>query len=429
MLYSDLHIHSRFARATSKNLTVLELAKWSKIKGIYLLGTGDIYHPAWLDEFEKFTQYDFATGFYKLKPELESEVKKQVPKSVADSPVYFVPTVETSHIYKQGDLVRRIHIVTIVKDLKIARQISNKLATYSRVDADGRPIFGMRLPDYVKLVLEFSEENLVFPAHVWTPHFAVFGSKSGFDRLEDAFEDTVEYITALETGLSSDPEMNRLISGLDKYVLISNSDAHSAPRIGREANIHISLANYNELINTLKTGQNLYGTVEYYPEEGRYHYDGHRACNVSMHPKEAKANNNICPVCKKPLTLGVLHRVYDLADREVPNQELLTKYKTVSLVPLDDILSNVLAVGKSSKRLQAKLMEVIDKLGPELKVLHELPVEEILKYDPKLACAIRQMRNGDLKIEPGYDGVYGKVNINLEPCKKTLEPDALQLPI
>ncbi len=429
MYYSDLHIHSRFARATSKHLTVLELYKWAKIKGIYLLGTGDILHPSWIKEFKEYTHLDSNTGFYVLNKEYKKDVKKELPKSVVDKPVYFVPTVETSHIYKQGDKVRRIHIVLVLKDLEVATKLSNKLSNVSKVTADGRPIFGLKLRDITEMVLDLNSSNFVFPAHVWTPYFAVFGSKSGFDSIKEAFGDMAPYITALETGLSSDPEMNRLISALDKYVLISNSDAHSAQRIGREANIHTKLDSYEDLLNTLKTGENLYGTIEYFPEEGRYHFDGHRDCNVVLHPTKAKELDNLCPKCGKKLTLGVMHRVYDLADREEPSEELLNKYRTVSLVPLDDVLSNVLGVGKSSKRLQAKYFEIIEKFGPELEFLQNVPVQNIKNYDSLLGCAIERMRNKDLEINPGYDGVYGVVHINLKDCKANKQDQNLRFAV
>ncbi len=426
-LYSDLHLHSRYARATSKYLTVLELYKWAKIKGITLLGTGDILHPAWIAEFQEYTTKDEATGFYKLKPEFEKKIKPEIPAIVRDNTVYFVPTVETSHIYKQGDKVRRIHIVLILESLEDAKKLSKSLSRFSKMDSDGRPILGVHLPDMVRIVLEENENNFVFPAHVWTPHFAVFGSKSGFDSIKEAFKDMSKYITTLETGLSSDPAMNRLISKFDKYILISNSDAHSASRIGREANIHFEINNYEHLITTLKTGKDLIGTIEYFPEEGRYHYDGHAKCKVSVTPKKAKLMNNRCPKCGKPLTLGVLHRVYDLADREEPKKELLKRYKPVSLVPLDDILSNIMHVGKTSKRLQNEYMYIISQLGPELDILHTMPLSTIYKHNYLLGCAIEKMRNKDLGIIPGYDGEYGIVKINTEKCEEDL--GNLRLPV
>ena len=427
-LYSDLHIHSRYARATSKHLNVLNLYKWAKIKGISLLGTGDILHPKWREEFKKYTIEDDNSGFYKVRPEYQKEVDLQLPKSVVDSYVYFVPTVETSHIYKQGDKVRRVHLVSVFPTFDTAAKAAVILGRYSRIDADGRPIFGIHIDEFVKMMLEISERVVVFPAHAWTPHFAVFGSKSGFDSLSEAFGDMARYITALETGLSSDPEMNRLVSALDPLILVSNSDAHSLMRIGREANIHSRLDTYDDLLAALRTGEGLVGTIEYYPEEGRYHYDGHRACGVVLHPKESVRVQNICPKCGKKLTLGVLHRVYDLADRSDPNLALLERFKSVHLVPLDDVLQNVLNVGKGSKKLVNRYFEVIDALGSELAVLNEVDTNEIKEFDAKLGCAIEKMRRGNLKISPGYDGLYGVVKIPMDDCTQLSEQN-LRLPL
>ena len=423
-IFSDLHIHSRFSRATSKYITFPELLRWSKLKGINLLGTGDIIHPKWLQEANENLEYDDSTGFYKMKPEIEDKINHQLPTSVKNIDVSFIPTVETSHIYKQDDKLRRVHLVIILPTLEDAKKLSDKMATFSNISADGRPIFGMNVRDFTELVLEINDKALIIPAHIWTPHFSVFGSKSGFDSLQEAFKDMSQYIYALETGLSSDPEMNRLVKELDKYTLVSNSDSHSLPRIGREANIHTELKNYDQLIHTLKTGKNLYGTIEYFPEEGKYHYDGHRNCNISLHPQETQKINKICPKCKKPLTVGVLSRVYELAKNNTqPNTQLLNKHKSVHAIPLDDILASILGTSRTSKKVTTKLFDTISNLGPELTILSFMPLKEISKYDPVLANAIGQMRKGEIRIIPGYDGEYGIVQID----KKLLEKQTNQM--
>ncbi len=416
---SDLHIHSRFARATSKYITMPNLFKWSLIKGINILGTGDALHPKWWEEIKEHTTYDNNTGFYQIKSSVQKAVLKELPSHLHHK-VYFVPTVETSHIYKAKGRLRRIHIVFVFPTLESAKKLANKLAQFSNISADGRPIFGITARDITEMALEIDQKILIIPAHIWTPHFSLFGSKSGFDKITDAFEDMSEYITTLETGLSSDPYMNRLVPDLDDYILTSNSDAHSLERIGREANIHTSVKDYNDLISSFKTGENLYGTLEFYPQEGKYHYDGHRNCKISLHPIEGQKLQNKCPKCNKPLTIGVLHRVIELAQSNTsPNTKLLERFKSVYLVPLDDILATLLKTSRTSKRVRRTYMELVEKFGSEIDILYRVHLESIQKYDPQIANALLLFRKGKIRVTPGYDGEYGVVKIDFTELEST----------
>ena len=423
-LISDLHIHSRFSRATSKYLTFPNLYKWALIKGVYLLGTGDILHPKWLEEAKEYLVYDQNTGFYSLKPEIAQALAPEIPSKVRGNTMFFVPSVETSHIYKQDDKLRRIHLVFVLSDLEKAKKLSDKMATFSTVAADGRPIFGVNARDMTEIVLEIDPNAIVIPAHIWTPHFSLFGSKSGFDDIKQAFKDMTPYVTCLETGLSSDPKMNRLVPDLDKYILCSNSDSHSLERIGREANLHTQLDSYTMLKSALKTGEGLYGTIEFYPQEGKYHYDGHRNCQVSFHPQESQKHNNICPKCNKPLTIGVLNRVYQLAKGNTQlNSKLLEKYKSIYIIPLEDILASLLGTGRTSKRVKRAYFDAIETLGSELDILTTIEPKTIAKYDPLLARAIELLRQDQIVVEPGYDGEYGKIRI---PKEKLEQPSSSQ---
>ena len=425
MFYSDLHIHSKYSRATSSNLTFSYLLYWATLKGITLLGTGDILHPKWQEEFQKFLSFDENTGFYRIKTTYLSQMdilNQSLFTKYYDNNTYFIPTVETSHIYKDGEKVRRIHLVTIFKNFENAKKISTFLSNEGyNLTSNGRPIMGLSVYNYLQLLLNIikPENFILIPAHIWTPWFALLGSKSGYNSIQEAFKDLTSYVKSLETGLSSDPKMNRLIPEIDNFLLVSNSDAHSPQKLGREANIHQELKNVNTLFETLTTGKNLYGTIEFYPQEGRYFGDGHRKCNIYYTPEQSKNHNNLCPKCGKPLTLGVLHRVHDLSNsRSSPNQSLLQKYKSIYSVPLIAIIGQLLGKKENSVYVKREYFEVIKHLGQELKVLHELDISTIQKYNPKLACLIKNMREGKLNIKPGYDGLYGKVKINSNNCQE-----------
>ena len=389
-LISDLHLHSKYSRATSPKMNPEFLAKAGKEKGLHLLGTGDFTHPKYLEELKNILKFDSATGFYKFNDML------------------FVPTSEISFMYSQGGKGRKVHLVFIAPDFEAVDQINSHLDKWGRRDYDGRPIFGKTVIEAVDMALDVSKDIEVIPAHAWTPWFGIFGSKSGFDSLEDAFQDRRKHIHAIETGLSSDPEMNWRLSQLDNVQLVSFSDSHSpwSWRIGREATV-FDVSNYNELINAIRTGKGLESTIEVDPFYGKYHYDGHRKCGVSFSPQESKKLNGICPKCGKPMTIGVEFRVEQLADREMGFKPKTAK-PFVKLLPLAEILSHSIGVGLASKKVFKKTFELIDDFGSELDVLLKVSKEDLLKVlDDKAVDFIMQNRTGNLKFKAGFDGEYG----------------------
>ncbi len=396
--FCDLHLHSRFSRATSKDLTIPNLDKWARVKGLNLLGTGDFTHPKWFAELKEVLHED-GTG---------------IPKS-ANGMNYIFQT-EISSIYTQDGSGRRVHNIVLAPSFEIVAQINEFLSKKGNLLSDGRPIIG-RYPCYemVEDLKKISKDIEIIPAHCWTPWFALFGSMSGFDRIEDCFKDQTKHIFALETGLSSDPAMNWRLSALDRFALISNSDSHSfwPWRIGRECNIFefdSEKLTYHNLINALKAKnpKEFLGTVEVNPAYGKYHVDGHRLCNISMMPKETKKNNGICPACGKPMTIGVLNRVEELADREegyVPKGAI----PFYTMLPLSEVIANVMGEGNvASKKVWAVFNTLIEKFGNEFAVLIDASREEIEKLvAPKIADAIMKNRIGAIEVKPGYDGVYG----------------------
>ncbi|MGE9984765.1 UvrD-helicase domain-containing protein [Desulfovibrio sp. SGI.169] len=420
---ADLHIHSRFSRATSKALTPRHLAAWARCKGIDVLGSGDFTHPQWRAELREHLAFDEASGLYRLKgePERLEILAGAQPRPHADSqgPLFCLQT-EISSIYKRHGKVRKVHNLVFAPDMDAADRLSERLAQIGNLNSDGRPILGLDSRDLLEIVLETSPQAVLVPAHVWTPWFALFGSKSGFDRLEDCFADLSEHIFALETGLSSDPAMNRLISRLDGYALISNSDAHSGANLGREANLFAGPPSYAGMFEALRaTAQRepqdgltcrFLGTMEFYPEEGKYHLDGHRACNVALEPREALALNNICPVCGKPLTVGVLHRVLELADRETPAQ-LPLEPEARPLIPLPEIVGEILGAGPSSRKVQDRYSRLLRELGPELDILCRLPEADIRAHWEPLGEAVARMRRGQVIRRGGFDGQYGVARV------------------
>ncbi len=395
MYIADLHIHSKYSRATSKDMTPEILAKYAKEKGVSLLGTGDAIHPKYLEELKE-----------KLKPTSRYGIYEY-------DGVDFILSGEISNIYSQDGKLRKIHTVLLYPDFESVKAVQKKLAPYGSIFADGRPIFGLSLKKTIELVREVSDEIMIIPAHIWTPWFSLFGSNSGFDSIEECCGELSDEIIALETGLSSDPPMNWRLSALDKYTLVSNSDAHSPSRIGREANVFAHPVDFNELREILKNEDStrFLFTIEFFPEEGKYHYDGHRNCKVSLHPRESIKLHNVCPVCGRPLTVGVLHRVEDLADRpEGFRPPGKIGYK--NLVPLDEIIADALEVGKESKRVRAEYENMVKHLGPELEILLQIPYEDMEgRVNEKIIEGIRMVREGKVKVVPGYDGVYGKIEI------------------
>jgi len=393
---ADLHLHSRYSRATSTQLTIPNLVKYAKIKGLNLLGTGDFTHPLWIQE-------------------LKGSLKEDGTGVLRDNEGFgFILSGEISSIYSQGGKVRRVHNIVLARSFEVAEQI-NEALTKRKVNlkSDGRPICGIPCPELVELIMGVDKEAEVIPAHAWTPWFSVFGSESGFDRIEDCYKDQTKNIHALETGLSSDPAMNWRLSSLDKYALVSNSDSHSfwPWRIGREANVfELKSLTYRDLLSAIreKDSKRFLYTIEVEPAYGKYHFDGHRLCNISLSPEEARKLGNWCPVCKKPLTIGVLHRVEELADRP-QGYVLKGAIPFKSLIPLTEIISAQMGIGQLySKKIWAVYSQLIERFGSEFAVLLDAEEGELKKAtDPKLAEAIIKVREGKVEIKPGYDGVYG----------------------
>ncbi len=408
---ADLHIHSHYSRATSPEMNIVALTKWSQLKGAGVVGTGDFTHPKYFAELEE-TLEPAEPGLFKLKSAHEKEIQKEVPQSCR-SAMRFMLTVEISTIYKKAERVRKVHSLIFVPSFAVAAKINEKLATIGNIAHDGRPILGLDTKDLFKIALDASPDIMFVPAHAWTPHFSVFGSMSGFDSLEACFDELTPEIFAIETGLSSDPAMNWQVEALDRIALISNSDAHSAPKLGREANVFNTELSYYAIRDALKTNdlKAFEKTIEFFPEEGKYHYDGHRAHDVSMTPEETKKRDGLCPVCGKRVTVGVLHRVDDLADHKLgrkPNKARPFQ----SIIPLPEILAEVEGAGPASKKVHARWIDMLGKLGNEFHILLDVPIKEIEKASTAtIAQAIERMREGKVKIEPGYDGEYGHVAI------------------
>jgi uncharacterized protein (TIGR00375 family) len=416
---ADLHIHSHFSRATSKSLVPEDLFVWAQKKGITVIGTGDFTHAGWLRELQEKLE-PAENGLYQLKPELQKTLADRVPGSCS-SPVRFVLSGEISCIYKRGGRTRKIHNLILMPDFESVKELNDRLSRIGNLKSDGRPILGLDSRDLLEIVLETSDRSFFIPAHIWTPWFSLFGSNSGFDAIEECFGDLTGHIHALETGLSSDPVMNRRLSALDNYLLVSNSDAHSPEKLGREANLFNTPLDYDSLVTAMTAKKGFEGTIEFFPEEGKYHHDGHRKCRLSLHPSETRRRNGVCPKCGKPVTVGVLHRVYELADREAPK---LPK-PFYSIIPLPEILSEILGCGPSSRKVTVAYEELLAALGPELHVLMDAPSKEIERAGGRLlAEAMDRMRESKVIREEGYDGEYGVIRLFEESEKATLRGQA-----
>ncbi|MFH1412935.1 MAG: endonuclease Q family protein [bacterium] len=396
----DLHIHSKYSRACSPQLTLSNIEKACRIKGVDIIATGDFTYPAWFKNIKQELE-EINTGLYKLKTAKDDKIK-------------FILSTELSLIYKSGDKARRIHIMLHAPNIKAVEKLNNFLDTKFNIRSDGRPILGISAPELVKLCLSIDPKFLIYPAHIWTPWFSVFGSKSGFDSMQECFQEQTKHIYAIETGLSSDPAMNWRLSSLDKLTILSNSDAHSLLNIGREANVmDLEKITYDEIYNIIKNkSDKLKYTIEFYPEEGMYHFDGHRNCNFSCDPKTSVKNNNICPKCKKPLIIGVMNRVEQLADR--PEGYRLKKAANFKkLVGLDKIIAESMGIkSRQSKKVIEQYNNLIKEFKNELNILLNADIDEIKKANwPEIALGIKKVRQGDLIILPGFDGQYGSINI------------------
>lgn len=405
-MIADLHIHSRFSMATSKEGTPENLDFWARKKGISLIGTGDFTHPVWREELKERLVSE-GNGLYRLRDEYVKEESRKFPREGTR----FVVSGEISSIYKKNGKTRKVHNVILLPGLEAADAMAQRLEKIGNIHSDGRPILGLDSHDLLEMMLDVCPEGILIPAHIWTPHFSVLGAKSGFDSVEECFEELAPYIHALETGLSSDPAMNWRISKLDRYQLVSNSDAHSPSKLGREANLLDIDCSYEGLYRAIQTGEGLEGTVEFFPEEGKYHFDGHRKCGVSLSPVEAERLGGICPVCGKKLTMGVDHRVEQLADRAEGFVKKDGK-KYESLVPLPEVISTCMGYSAASKKVQGCFEQMIQTLGTEFDILRNVPSEDIKSCaGERIAEGIENVRTGNVKRIPGYDGEYGKIEL------------------
>jgi uncharacterized protein (TIGR00375 family) len=411
---ADFHIHSKYSRATSKEMEVESLSKWAEIKGISLIGTGDFTHPAYLAELKQKLE-PLGNGLFQLKDK--------------ESPVRFILSAELNNIFHQDGRLRKIHNIIFAPSFEVVEKINKKLENLGKLESDGRPTFTFPAKELVKIILGTSQECMIIPAHAWTPWFSIFGANSGFDSIEECFGEYSKYIYSIETGLSSDPEMNWRLSRLDKITLISNSDAHSPSKLGREANVFDCELDYKEIMEVIKTRDKnkfLY-TIEFFPEEGKYHFDGHRNCGVLFSPSETKKNKYLCPVCHKRLTVGVMHRVEDLADR--PQGFILPdSIPCKHLIPLQEIIADALGQAPDTKGVEAEYKKMIQNYGSEFRILLDLSIEELSsKASPKIVEGIKRVKEGKLNIIPGHDGVYGKIKIFEEGEGIEVKKDTEQL--
>ncbi len=418
---ADLHIHSHYSRATSPDLNLEHLFKWAQLKGLNVVATGDLTHPLWLEEMREKLQESAAGGLYTLKETPAAPMRREIPAACANN-VYYILSGEISNIYKKDGKVRKVHNVVLFPSLESVELFQRKLERIGNIRSDGRPILGLDSRDLLEMVLETDPRAVLIPAHIWTPWFSLLGSKSGFDSVQECYSDLSEHIFALETGLSSDPPMNWRLSILDQYNLVSNSDAHSPAKLAREANVFNTEIGYDAMIAALKnrTGSDFWGTIEFFPEEGKYHVDGHRKCGCMTLPKETMQNKGLCPVCGKPSTLGVSYRIEELADRPEGAKPANAKLFT-SLIPLPEVIAQVKSCGVNSKSVQTMYIMLLRELGSELTILMDTPIADLEKAGGSLlAEAVRRMRAGEVSPVPGYDGEYGVIRIFKEDERKTL---------
>jgi len=395
---ADFHLHSKYSRATSKGMEVETLAQWAKKKGITLLGTGDFTHPTYFAELRSKLE-PLGNGLFQLKK--------------GDHGVHYILTTEVCNIYSQDGKVRRIHNLIFAPSFEVVEAIRSKFGNLGKLSSDGRPIFSFTSRELIKMILDISLDCLIVPAHAWTPWFSIFGANSGFNSIEECFGEMSTYIYAIETGLSSDPEMNWRLSALDAITLISNSDAHSPNRLGREANAFDCELNYREIIETLrkKDQKKFLFTIEFFPEEGKYHYDGHRQCGVIFSPSQTKTNQYFCPKCQKKLTIGVMHRVEELADRPegfIPKNAI----PSIHLIPLEEVIAEAMNYRVGTKAVETEYERLVERGGSEIRILLDATPDELTSFVPaRILEAIVRMRQGKVTIVPGHDGVYGKITL------------------
>lgn len=404
---ADLHIHSSYSIATSRDISPETLSKWAQLKGVTVLGTGDFTHPSWFSELKEKLE-PIGNGLFRLKKKYRG-IDKEVPESCRGE-LYFLLSSEISCIYKKDGKVRKVHNLVYMPGFEEAKRLNVELEKIGNLKGDGRPILGLDSKELLRIALDISPDSILVPAHAWTPHFSVFGSVSGFGSLDECFEELTPHIHAIETGLSSDPPMNWRVSSLDNINLISNSDAHSPQKIGREANIFDTDLSYSGIMGSIKDRKGFMGTIEFFPEEGKYHLDGHRACKVRLTPEETIKCNGLCPSCGKKFTKGVMHRIEELADRKERERPIGAK-PYHSLISLCTLISQTLGVGEGSKKVALEYKSILNTLGPELIVLMGTPIREIETVNKPIAIVISDMRKGKVSIEPGYDGEFGKTMV------------------
>ncbi len=402
---ADLHIHSHYSMATSKLCEPVNLHRWAGLKGLALIGTGDFTHAGWRRELRE-NLVEAEPGFYRLRAKHQPEIPDQPDTR-------FVISGEISSIYKKNGRTRKVHNLILLPSLKAADAFSTKLESLGmNIHSDGRPILGMDSYDLFRMALDVCSEAIFIPAHIWTPHFSVFGSNSGFDLIEECYEDLTPYISALETGLSSDPAMNWQWSALDRFRLVSNSDAHNPQNLGREATVFEAEFSYQGLKRALQgdVRDRLVETIEFFPEEGKYHYDGHRNCGVSFTPEQTAEHNGLCPVCGKKVTVGVLNRVTALTDRPFGfKPEEARPFQR--LIPLMEIIGDVYNMGVHSRKVETAYWALLREFGPELTILRETDIEWLTRVDALLGTAVSRLRSGQVNITPGYDGQYGVISV------------------
>ena len=413
-LVTDLHLHSRYSRACSKRLNLPTIHAWAQLKGIDLLTAADFTHPAWFKEIhEQLEEVD--TGVYQLKKEFISMADDVQVFDSCRRDVRFLLTTEVSLIYKKGGKCRKVHLLIMAPNLETVAKINVELDKRGNIRADGRPILGLDSKELLKILLDISPDIQLIPAHIWTPHFAIFGSNSGFDAIHECFEELSDHICALETGLSSDPQMNWRLSHLDKYVLVSNSDAHSPEKMGREATLFDTECTYPAILHALRHDHSqIAGTIEFFPQEGKYHMDGLRNEGLMMLPDETIENNYVSPNSGKKVTVGTLHRVNKLADRpmgEKPVGPDACPRDFWTIIPLMEIVSEIVGCGVGSKKVRALYFHLLENLGPEFAILKDLPIKDIAGVDERVAEAIGRMREGNVIIHPGYDGEFGVIKL------------------